>query len=494
MKRAHKPNNKPLVTLLFLFVTLIPWVSVKSQVTNGVFDPSKARSSERAKQLQEMELLISRANDFNRTLGTPDHPGSSIAAPSVPAPLSALKVPSAPAPTYEVQQSFPPPKRIRNRPKPAPVTIAEPTFEEAEPESDLPPVKPRIWTPFSLFDSYPESTDRERGFRETRFAFPKLNDIAAWNPFVSYPGTSRPEPRVRLPWNPFQSYPDSTDRTLETNNRLPWNPFESYPESTDRAAPRGERTGGRAVWNPFQSYPDDVNRSAPRERASGGGLPGWNPFQSYPDSTDRVENPDRIASAPRGDRNGWNPFQSYPDNTDRGEAPDRIASSPQAGGVGLPSWNPFESFPDTDREPRSDGSTRVINTPRQPRNLFGSFPSSPQRNNKIAQNPFINLPEPPPIVAEANRYPTRQSRSQNLGSGGWNPFQSYPEAGRIAKTNETPTSPSSSTQNNTQGEVINNPQTAPLLETTEIEQGAQTGTGIFLPEPADPIEAPSPPQ
>lgn len=105
MKQTHKLSSPIAALTLFLF-TVIPWDNLKSQVTNGVFDPSKAQNRSRADELKKMEISILSANEFNRTLGTPDHPGS------VAAPAANTVVPPAPTPTYTVHQSEPPPKRI----------------------------------------------------------------------------------------------------------------------------------------------------------------------------------------------------------------------------------------------------------------------------------------------------------------------------------------------------------------------------------------------
>ncbi|MDF1814343.1 MAG: hypothetical protein P1V20_19210 [Verrucomicrobiales bacterium] len=142
------PNRAAFRALLFcpLFVLCLP---VAAQISNGVFDPSKVMvAKEKVKQVSQIEHNIALSNEFNRTLGTPDHPRPNAPEPETPADMRAQAGPTPPSiPDFDL----PPDVRKRNEARSRKRRSREKPFVEAnkleEPMVSANPVSIRGVTP-----------------------------------------------------------------------------------------------------------------------------------------------------------------------------------------------------------------------------------------------------------------------------------------------------------------------------------------------------------
>ena len=89
-----------------------------AQITNGVFDPSKVMvATEKVKELQSFQQNIILSNEFNRTLGTPDHPRPPLPPGQGPPPNQPPRYGPEPVPSFEVPTKK---RRFRRKTPPSP--------------------------------------------------------------------------------------------------------------------------------------------------------------------------------------------------------------------------------------------------------------------------------------------------------------------------------------------------------------------------------------
>ena len=129
--QKHKQCRFLQIGAIFLSLIGVSLTSVRAQITNGVFDPSKVLvAKEKAMEVESITQNIKVSNEFNKTLGTPDHPRPHIPVPPAPEPTPGAPPNYGPEPVdVPTFDQAPRKKRRRGRKMPIP-TVATPQTPE----------------------------------------------------------------------------------------------------------------------------------------------------------------------------------------------------------------------------------------------------------------------------------------------------------------------------------------------------------------------------